>query len=587
MKSNPLYRLVPYLSRYRGRLALGFLTVLGTTLMSVISPWVLKYVVDGIRTGQTIRPLWVYASLIIGASAAEGVFRFAMRELLIGVSRDVEYDLRNDFFSHLQRLSLSFFQRTRTGDIMSRGTNDLGAVRMVLGPGIMYSMNTAIMAVFTISLLLSMSWWLTLVALIPLSLLALSVKVFGQQIHSRFERIQDQFSHLSNKVQENAAGIRVVKSFVREESEIADFRKLNEEYMRRSLSLVRVWGLFHPMLALLMGLSTLLLLWLGGRAVVQGTLTLGELVAFLSYLTMLAWPTIALGWVINIFQRGAASMERVNHILDEQPEICSVKDAAERTFPLAARRNLDIEFERVSFGYRLDLPLVIKDLSLHIPYGTFLAIVGATGSGKTTLINLLPRLFDVTSGAIRLGGLDLSHWSLEALRSRFGIIAQDTFLFSESVRDNIALGWPAAPQDPIEQAVRFSNIYTDILEFPEQLRTRVGERGITLSGGQKQRIAIARAILLDADILIFDDAFSSVDTVTEEAILANLVAMNPKKTCLLVSHRISTVKNADHIIVLEHGQIVEQGTHNELMEERGYYYELYQKQLLEEELAVS
>ncbi len=578
-----LLHLTPYLQKYRLKLGLGFVMIVCTVAVSMISPWVLKYVVDDIQLAFAPAKLPRYAALILGVSAVEGFFRFWMRKILIGVSREIEYDLRNDFFAHLQKMSLSFFQTHNTGDVMSRATNDLNAVRSVLGPGIMYSATTLVTVVVATAILLRLNWKLTLLAYVPLALAAVGVKSVGRQIHDRFEIIQEQFSHISTRVQENLSGIRVVKAFAREESEIDEFKRLNDEYVRRSVSLIRLWGVFYPLMSALIGLSAVALLWYGGRAVAAGSLSLGEFVAFLGYLAMLTWPTIATGWVINIFQRGAASMDRILRILQTAPE---VRSAPSCSAPDPIRG--DLEIRGLSFRYPNSKRLVLRDINVKVPAGQTLAIVGQTGSGKSTLVNLILRLFDPPETTVFVDGRDVRQWPLPELRRMVGYVPQETFLFSDTIRANIAFGKEDGISDQdVEWAARVSAIDGEIQTFPDQYRTFVGERGITLSGGQKQRVAISRAVIKAPKMLILDDSLSSVDTYTEERILQELRGVMKDRTTILVSHRISTVKDAHQIVVLQDGAIVERGTHDTLMACDGVYAALYQKQLLEEELATA
>jgi ATP-binding cassette subfamily B multidrug efflux pump len=579
-KYSLLY-LLPYLSRYRSKLMMGFLMVLLTVIAGMFSPWILKYVVDDLKGAFSREKLPYYAALLIGASLVEGFFRFWMRKILIGVSREIEYDLRNDFLRQLQRHSLSFFQSRNTGDLMSRATNDLNAVRSVLGPGIMYSVTTFITVIIATTILLRVSWKLTLLAYVPLTLASVTVKQFGQQIHDRFEMIQEQFSTISTKAQENLSGIRVVKAFAREQSEIGEFRNLNHEYVRRSISLIRLWGVFYPLMSALLGVSTVALLWFGGRQVINGSLSLGEFVAFMGYLGMLIWPTIAAGWVINIFQRGSASMARMLEILEAEPQI---RNSGETAAPPAPRGA--VEIRNLTFQYPGSTRKVLHDVNLTLRAGESLAIVGRTGSVKSTLINLLPRLFDPPPGTVFIDGCDVREWPLAELRRMIGYVPQETFLFSDTLAENIGFGRNGdVPEKEIEWAARVAQISEDIKGFPNGLKTFVGERGITLSGGQKQRVAISRAITVEPQILILDDSLSNVDTDTEERILEQLSEVMKHRTTILVSHRISTVRKAHQIIVLEEGRIAERGTHESLMELQGIYWELYQKQLLEEELA--
>ena len=582
-KKHPLLFLLPYLGRYRLKIALGSLMVVLTVITSMFSPWVLKYVVDGLKQDISRDKLPSYAALILGISVVEGFFRFWMRRILIGVSRLVEYDLRNDFLAHVQKMSLSFLQSRSTGDIMSRATNDLNAVRSVLGPGIMYSMNTIALVIISTTILLHLNWQLTLMAYVPLALVSLTVKKLGNQIHDRFESIQEQFSNLSTKAQENISGIRVVKAFAREQSEMDEFGRLNTEYIRRNISLILLWGIFYPLMTALIGMSSVALLWYGGRQVIQGRLTLGEFVAFMGYLAMLTWPTIAVGWVINIFQRGAASMGRILEVMHAKPEIRDEEGAAAPEPVQGA-----LEIRGLTFQYPNSTGPALRGVSLSAPAGTTLAIVGHTGSGKSTLVNLIPRLFDPPPGTVFVDGKDIRQWPVSELRRNIGHVPQETFLFSDTIRENISFGSRSGMTDTeVEQAAQASQIAEDIETFSNKMQTYVGERGITLSGGQKQRVAISRAVATLPKILIFDDSLSNVDTYTEEKILEQLTRIMRDRTTILVSHRISTVRNAHQIVVLKDGAIVERGTHDSLMELQGAYADLYRKQLLEEELATT
>ncbi|MGH9339945.1 MAG: ABC transporter ATP-binding protein [Acidobacteriota bacterium] len=573
-----LLRLVPYLKKYRRQILTGTLMVLLTNMAAVILPKVLGNAVDELYREVRRDLLIYYAALIVGLSAVEGFFRYQMRRILIGVSRFLEYDLRNDLFAHLQKLSPYYYQKNPTGDIMSRSTNDLSAVRMVMGPGIMYSVNTIFTAVLTIGVLVTINFRLTVLTLIPLVAVFYCMKYFGKQIHHRFEKIQAQFSDLTTMAQENVAGIRVVKAYNQEKAFIERFRRVNDEYIQKSLSMVRISGLLFPLLTLLLGLSLVGVLWYGGRQVIQGTITIGDFVAFMAYLAMLTWPSIALGWVINIFERGSASMARINQILDTQP---AIRD--EDPVVLSQIKG-DIQIRGLSFSYN-GVP-VLKDIDLDVRAGETVAIVGSTGSGKSTLSNLLCRLYPVPRETIFIDGVDINDIPLSTLRGNIGYVPQDTFLFSETIQENIAFGRPAAEFKAIEESSQVSNILPDIEDFPQKFGTFVGERGITLSGGQKQRIAISRALLVDPRILILDDALSSVDTYTEEQILSRLSQELADRTAILISHRVSTVKMADHIVVLEDGRIVERGSHQTLLQADGYYAQLYERQLLKEELGL-
>ena len=570
-----LLTLLPYLRRYRRRILLGALMVLLTNLAVVTLPRILGKAIDRLSS-DTGPDLIFFAALILAVGALEGLFRFWMRRVLIGVSRYIEYDLRNDLFRHLQRLTPRFYQEHSTGDVMSRSTNDLSAVRMVLGPGIMYSFNTISMTVLTIGILLQIDAKLAAFTLVPLLLVAYSATYFGRKIHQRFEKIQEQFSTITTLAQENVSGIRVVKAYGQEEASVRRFRESNREYIKRSLALVRIWGVFYPLLTFLLGLSAICLLWYGGRRVVSGSISLGELVAFMVYVTRLTWPTIALGWVINVVERGSASMGRINRILAQKPDILD-----EKPLPVEKLKG-KLEVKNLSFSYGGINAL--NDLSFKVDPGQTVAIVGRTGSGKSTLVQLLCRLYPIPRGTMFIDDIDINDLPLLKLRSRIGCVPQDSFLFSETIRQNISFGRPDADLKRVREAAWTSNILDDIEEFPEQMSTFVGERGITLSGGQRQRIAISRALLLDPDILILDDSLSSVDTHTEERILERLSQELSDRTSILISHRISTVQKSDLILVFEDGQIIERGTHRELLGAGGPYAELYQKQLLREEL---
>lgn len=576
-----LLALIPYLRNYRTKMAVGFLMVVCTVAASMVAPWVLKYVVDDIQSAFAPEKLPWYAMLIIGLAVVEGFFRFWMRKILIGASRDIEFDLRNDLFAHLQKLPLSFYHSHSTGDVMARATNDLNAVRSVLGPGIMYSVTTIVTVIVASGILLRLNWKLTLLAYIPLVLASLGVKKFGRQIHDRFESIQEQFSQISTRVQENLSGIRVIKAFAREQSEIEVFKGLNEDYVARSVHLIRLWGLFYPMMTALIGFSSVALLWYGGREVISGRLTLGQFVAFMGYLAMMTWPTIATGWVINIFQRGAASMDRILRIMQTAPAICDAPDCAAPE-PISGI----IDIRNLTFQYPNTERRVLRAINLRISAGKTLAIVGRTGSGKSTLVNLIQRLYDPPEGTIFIDGVDVRLWPLQKLRETLGYVPQETFLFSDTIRANIAFGRNDGITDQeAEWAAQVAAIDHDIQGFPDGQQTFVGERGITLSGGQKQRVAISRAVVKNPKILILDDSLSSVDTYTEERILQGLRGVMKDRTTILVSHRISTVKDAHEIVVLQDGAIVESGTHESLLACAGAYAALYRKQLIEEELA--
>jgi ATP-binding cassette subfamily B protein len=556
---------------------------------SVLVPLVLERTVDDLTLGVTVSKLAFYGFLVVGIAALEGFFRFWMRKLLIGVSRFVEYDLRNDFFARLQKMSPSFFQRWRTGDLMSRASNDIGAVRMVLGPGIMYPAETVLITLGALGFMIAISPELTLVSLAIMPVVSIAVKEFGAVIHKRFETIQEKMSDISALVQENVSGMRVVKAYAQEDAQRLKFEQENESYLHSNMGLVKIWGAFYPLLSAIIGLGSAAVLWWGGRMVIRQEITLGQLVAFFAYLELLTWPMIAFGWVVNIYQRGAASMKRLAAILDAEPEIVDGPDVS--AVDLRGR----IEFRSVSFRYQGAAvngngnggsggAEVLSDINLVIEPGQTVAFVGQTGSGKTTLTRLVPRLYDATGGEVLVDGRDVRTLPLETLRSAVAYVPQESFLFSESIRANIAFGKPQASDAEVEEAARRAGLENDIASFPKGYQTMVGERGITLSGGQRQRATIARAVMIEPPILILDDVLSAVDTETEERILRELSGVMRKRTTLLVSHRISTVKQADLICVLEGGRIVERGSHDALLLRDGLYASLHRKQLLEEEL---
>jgi ATP-binding cassette, subfamily B, multidrug efflux pump len=574
--------LKPYFWRYRWGFVFGALWVLLTNGIWVLFPQILKHAVDDLNGGVTRHKLVYYSLLLVAIALFKGIFQFLTRWRLIGISREIEFDLRNDLFRHLEGLSYSYYQRTRTGDIMARATNDLNAVRMLLGPAIMYSANTIVFTAAALVFMWHISPRLTTWAFLPLPLVSVIVQYFGRRIHERFERIQAMFSDISARAQENFSGVRVLRAYVQEQAEIAAFEEANQEYIRRSLLLVRLMGMLWPTLELLLGLAIVLVLWLGGREVLLGRMTVGDFVAFNTYMVQLTWPIIALGWVLNIFQRGTASMGRINEIFAEKPEITDTP-AFQDQAKAGATMGGEIEFRGLNFGYN-GVP-VLKNVNLHVPAGTSLAVVGPTGSGKSTLVNLIPRVYDAAPGMVLIDGRPIRELPIADLRSNIGFVPQETFLFSDNIRENIALGKDEVSDETIHQAAEAASIAGDIEEFPEKYSTMVGERGITLSGGQKQRTAIARAILRDPRILILDDALSSVDTHTEEKILSHLREVMHGRTTIFISHRVSTVRNADRIAVLHDGSIVELGTHDELVARNGYYTDLYNKQLLEEELA--
>jgi ATP-binding cassette subfamily B protein len=581
MLPKSLRPLTPYLKKYRWGYVWGAICLLFNNGIWVLPPLIIGHAVNDLRYGVTQHKIFLLVLELLAVAAVKGIFLFLTRWIVISISRDIEFDLRNDLFQHLETLSHSYYQRNRTGDIMARTTNDLNAVRMLLGPAIMYSANTIVFTAAALSFMLHISPKLTLYAFLPMPLVSILIQYFGRQIHDRFERIQAQFSDISARVQENFSGVRVVRAYVQEEAEIAGFEKSNKEYIDRSLFLIRLTGMLWPTLELMIGLAIVLVIWLGGREVIYGRMDVGGFTSFTLYMVQLTWPIIALGWVINIFQRGTASMGRINEILMERPEIYD--DPAVVTKPAALELQGNIEFRNLNFSYN-GVP-VLHDVNLQVPAGSSLAVVGPTGSGKTTLMNLIPRIYDAEPGSVLIDGTPIREYPLQTLRRNIGFVPQETFLFSETIGENIAFGVQGAKEELIHSAAEAANIAGDIEGFPDKYRTIVGERGITLSGGQKQRTAIARALMRNPRILILDDALSSVDTQTEDKILNHLREVMRGRTTVFISHRVSTVRNADMIAVLHGGRIVEQGTHEELLALNGYYTDLYNKQLLEEELA--
>ncbi|MBD3376266.1 ATP-binding cassette domain-containing protein [candidate division KSB1 bacterium] len=591
--------LYPYIFKYRLYLFGGLVCILFTVFFQTTTPWILRYAIKYIEfekpaesdvfyswlaqviSEQTIvQVLIAYAALFLLFAILQAIFRFGMRKIIIGVSREIEYDMRNDYFSHLLSLSRHFYHRHKTGDLMARATNDLEAIRSMMGPGIMHLFNTVLTALVAIIFLLNIDVRLTLFALLPLPVVAVVVNRLLAKINIRFRRIQEQFSTVTAKTQENLSGIRIIKSYVQENHEIENFSQLNRELVNRNLSLATIRASLRAMIEILLGIGIIVVIWLGGIKAAQNQLSIGDLVAFVMYLGMLGWPMIALGWVLNLWQQGLASAARIHGILEEKPMISDT----DRTDHTVKKIKGHIEFKNVSFRYSDNEPYVFKDISFVIEPGSSMAIIGTTGSGKSTLVNLLPRLVEPTSGQIIIDGRDYREIPLKILRKHIGYVQQETFLFSDTLEGNIGFGLSEPTIPEIEQATETSQIKLDLDQFPKGLQTVIGERGITLSGGQKQRTAISRAVIKQPKILILDDALSAVDTYTEEQILSRLRSDMLEKTCLLVSHRISTVRDADQIIVLRDGQIAEQGVHDQLIQNNGFYAKLYEKQLLEKSL---
>lgn len=580
-----LLALTPYLLRYRKTLTWGIITVVLSNIFAVVQPRLIGEAVDqlkiGIETKQiNTHGLLLYAGLVVGFSLVSGFFTFLTRQTIIVVSRHIEFDLRNDFLKHIQKLSLSYFQNTPTGDLMAHATNDIGAVRNALGPGIMYPTDTLMTLTMVLAMMLWSDWQLTLLALIPLPLVSLAVYRLGQVIHKKSEEKQQQFSTMTMRAQENLSGIRIVKAYVREAYETKRFYGISWDYLKKNLELAKIQSLMWPLMFMLVGCSLVITVYFGGVQVIDGTISIGTLTAFFGYLILLIWPMIAFGWVTNILQQGAASMGRLSRIMNTEPEI---QDGPATNYAITELHG-EIEFKNVSFQHKSAETPTLNKINLRIEKGSTLAIVGYTGSGKSSLINLIPRLYDITGGSLQIDGTDIRQIPVDVLRSNIGYVPQETFLFSDSILDNISYGVDNGTLDHVLRAAEVSHIANEIREFPNSFETMIGERGITLSGGQKQRTSIARAVMRNPRILILDDALSSVDTYTEEEILKRLRSIMADRTSIIISHRISTVKEADMIIVLDKGMIVEQGTHEDLVARKGIYANLYEKQLLEEEL---
>jgi ATP-binding cassette subfamily B protein len=562
--------------KYRQLWILGFGAVAISNLFMAAGPWILKGAIDSLEKNITVSNLAIYSGAILGVTLVSALFRYFMRQTMIVASRKIEYDFRNDFFRHLLLLDRPYYDMTPTGDIMARSSNDIDAVRNMIGPGIMYSFSTAVTLVFSLSLMITISPKLTFLSMLPMPVITILVFLLGREVNKRFTLIQEKYSDITARAQENFSGIRVVKAYVQEQAEINDFSKMSNEYIAKNMSMIKIWGIFFPAIGLFGGVAIIMILWFGGNAVASRAITLGDFVALTTYLLILIWPMAALGWVVGLYQRGKASLVRIKEVLDSRPVVASPPDAISKN--ILGK----VELRGLRFAY--DSTPVINGIDVSIEPGMNVAIIGDTGSGKSTLVSLLMRSYPIERGMIFVDDIDINDYALESIRSQIVPVMQETFLFSETIKSNIAFGNYGLGTDSIARSALAAGMGSEIDDFPQKYDTILGERGITLSGGQKQRTALARALAADPKILILDDAFSSVDTHTEEEILTNLRQILRGKTTILISHRISTVKNADLILVLSGGKIVERGKHNELLTLGGKYSDLHERQLLKDEL---
>ncbi len=576
LDKSSLKLLVRRVINHRKPIGLGLITLIIVDAMHLIVPQIFKRVIDSLASGMaTSEQILKLGLAVLGIYILMGVFRFFWRYLVIGASHRIDRNIRQELYDHLQTLSPQYYDQTKVGDIMAHATNDISAVRMATGIAMIASFDAVFLSLSSITIMVIMNWKLTLLTMIPLPLIALMMLKFGKLIHKRFESVQEAFSTLTEKAQESLSGVRVIKAYGDEESENRFFSVKAEECVSQNVKLARIWGMFQPMIGALAMASMAILLGAGGAMVIRGTISLGEFVAFSSYLMMLIWPMIAIGWVVNLLQRGAASMGRLQKIFTTVPDIL---DGENSISPEPA-----ISVEHLSFTYPGTDAEILSDISFNLPAGGTLGVVGRTGSGKTTLVELLMRLYDPPPGTVFVGGVDVRDMKLSKIRGMFGYVPQETFLFAMSIAENISFGADGISPERISELARIVDIAAEIEDFSDGYDTMVGERGVTLSGGQKQRVAIARALAVTPEILVMDDSLSSVDTETEAAILSRLKHEIINLTSILIAHRISTIQNADHIIVIDNGRVVEQGTHAELLEHEGFYTELYRMQQLEEE----
>jgi ATP-binding cassette subfamily B multidrug efflux pump len=575
------YRILKsYFAERKAIIAVGLFSLLLVDVLQLLIPRIIKWAVDDLTIGIVTAPgLLRYAFYIVGIALLIGLFRFVWRRCLLGTSRRIEEGLRNRLFSHIQTLSLAYFDQTKTGDLMARSTNDIQSVRMAVGMGMVALMDAVVLGIATIGFMLYINVTLTLFALLPMPIIVFFTRVLSRRMHRRYKEVQASFSDMTEVARECFAGIRVIKAYNREAMKAKRLSDVSRDYLAKNLRLVRLTGLLSPGMMFFSSMSVAIVLYLGGRQTITFTITPGDFVAFISYLGLLTWPMMAMGWVVNLIQRGAASLDRINAVLETKPHVLSPKEPC-----TAETLKGDIVFDEVSFRYNQDTPYVLSNIAFSLESGRTLGVVGPTGSGKTTLCHLIPRLVDTTSGRILIDGIDVRKISLHTLRSHTVVVPQDAFLFSGTVRENLCFGRDDASEEEIIKAARAAGFYETIMGFTDRFDTLIGEKGVILSGGQRQRLALARAFLVSAPIIILDDSLSQVDTDTAAAILASIRNFSPKLTTVMVSHRLNHIRHADLIIVLEEGRITDSGTHAELMSREGFYSNMYRWQEIEEEL---